>query len=165
MLTVADIYSRTISTRAVYVNAAGDLGTTSSSLRYKENIEDMPWTGWIYELRPVIFDFRPDYDEYNENSKTYGLIAEEVELVNKNIVDYDEEERVDYVAYDKLIPVLLKEIQNLNARITALEAHNGVSNPVELPDKDKVVEDKKPKKIKVIKSEPLIEVPTPKDKA
>ena len=55
----------------------------------------------------------------------YGLIAEEVDLVDKSLVYYSEDEnnnvQIDGVAYDKLIPLLLNEIQKLNARIGALE--------------------------------------------
>ena len=115
------VYAKTISTRAVYIDSSGVLGTTSSSERFKENIVDMPSTEWLYNLRPVTFDFKEEVMNEDDRKNHMGLIAEEVVNVKEDLVGYDEAGKLDYVAYERLIPALLKEIQSLNKRVKELE--------------------------------------------
>ena len=52
----------------------------------------------------------------------YGLIAEEVESINSDLVFYDEvdgEQELRGVHYKKLVPALLKAVQDLKARLDA----------------------------------------------
>ena len=54
----------------------------------------------------------------------FGLIAEEVENIEKRFVFYNDTENgleIEGVHYKKMIPVLINEIQNLNDRIKVLE--------------------------------------------
>lgn len=95
---------------AVLVNAAGQLGTTSSSIRYKENVEDLPDPSeQLLQLRPVIFNYNFD----DAKQKQYGLIAEEVAQIYPELVVNDAEGRIYTVNYMTLIPILLAEVQNL----------------------------------------------------
>lgn len=111
---------------AVLIDSAGQLGTVSSSLRYKENIHDMGIiSDDIYRLRPVVFN----YKKHSPGSKSYGLIAEEVEQVMPGLVVYDKEGQPDTIKYHELPILLLNELQkkdliidNLLQRVTALES-------------------------------------------
>jgi len=109
-----DVYGDALSypTRDLYINESGQLGYISSSLRYKKNISDIGnLSEKIYRLRPVQFRWK------SNNSKDYGLIAEEVEKVLPCIVTRNEEGQPESVEYTRLIPFLLNEIIRLRAEI------------------------------------------------
>jgi len=53
------------------------------------------------------------------------LVAEEVESVNKELCFYDADGTLRGVSYDKLTSNLLKAVQDLNAKVIALEAQLG----------------------------------------
>lgn len=104
---------------AVYVNAAGQLGTVQSSIRYKQDVQDMGETSTrLLELRPVTFHYRND----PEGPLQYGLIAEEVEQVLPELVVHDATGRPETVAYHELPTMLLNELQKQHAIIQAQEA-------------------------------------------
>jgi parallel beta-helix repeat protein len=102
---------------ALYIDSTGKIGKDPSSARYKDNIVNMEDTSWIYDLHPVNFNFKSD----ESKSKQYGLIAEEVNVVNSSLVMYDKEGNPNSVCYEKLIPVLLDVIQKLESRVKELE--------------------------------------------
>jgi len=102
----------------VVIDANGQLGTVVSSIRYKEDVEDLGNVSTaIYDLRPVKFHFKADKTKHDN----YGLIAEEVEAVMPNLVVYNKENEVDTVRYMDLIPLMLNEIQKLKAQVTSLQ--------------------------------------------
>lgn len=102
---------------AVLISSVGQLGTVSSSQRYKENIQDMnDQSNIIYDLKPKTFNFKKHPD-----SPAWGLIAEDVDQVFPQLVVYDNEGKPESVRYHELVPLLLNEIQKLNKRIEALE--------------------------------------------
>lgn len=104
---------------AVLIDSTGQLGTVSSSLRYKENIHDMGIiSDDIYRLRPVVFN----YKKYGPEVKSVGLIAEEVEQVMPRLVVKDNEGQCETVKYHELIPLMLNEIQRLEKRLEVLES-------------------------------------------
>jgi hypothetical protein len=104
---------------AVLVDSAGQLGTVSSSLRYKENIDDMDdASDALYKLRPVVFNYKADETKRMQ----YGLIAEEVEEAMPRLVVYNEDGAPESVKYHDISVLLLNEIQKLNARISDLES-------------------------------------------
>ena len=110
--------------RDMQINNAGELGYTSSTLRKKTNIQDMEDISWLYNLRPVNFEYKKkdedrNYIEEGTGRKEYGLIAEEVESVNDSFVFHDDG-RVEGVHYKELIPVLLKAIQDQQEQIDDL---------------------------------------------
>jgi hypothetical protein len=75
-------------------------------------------TDWFYDLRPVNFSYKNDV----ERTKRYGLIAEEVALINETFITRDKEGIPDSVQYERFIPVLINEIKNLKNKIIILEA-------------------------------------------
>ena len=103
---------------AVLVDSAGQFGTVSSSMRFKQNIEDMDdQSRIIHKLRPVTFNYRK-----HPQVPAWGLIAEEVEKVFPQLVVYDKEDLPETVKYNDLIPLLLNEIQVLKKRVDELES-------------------------------------------
>ena len=104
---------------AVLIDSNGQLGTVSSSARYKDDIEDMgKESDVLYNLRPVTFD----YKAHNSRYRSVGLIAEEVHDVAPRFVVYDEDGRPETVKYHDLVPMLLNELQKLAKRVEELEA-------------------------------------------
>lgn len=94
---------------AVLIDSAGQLGTVSSSARYKDNIKDMAdYSSDIMQLRPVTFN----YKTHSPESISVGLIAEEVELVAPQLVVY-KDGVPETVKYHDLPILLLQELQKL----------------------------------------------------
>jgi hypothetical protein len=89
----------------------------SSSLRYKENVQNLPSAlSNVIALRPVTFD------EISSGESCFGLIAEEVnevipELVHFRNIDGFDTPQPDSVSYDKLSVFLLKAIQELSNKV------------------------------------------------
>ena len=96
-----------------------------SSRKFKENIEDVNninYLNIVNSLRPVTFNYKPEIVEDPE-VKVYGLIAEEVESITGAadiLVTYKDDE-VYSVKYDRLPFVMIKAIQEMSARLDALE--------------------------------------------
>lgn len=118
---IAGIAGVTVSNSAAVLidTTTGQLGTVPSSRRYKDNIHDLDShdSQKLYDLRPVEFTYKKD----ESHQKQFGLIAEEVEEVMPYLVTCNKEGAPDTVRYHELPTLLLKEIQRLNDRITALE--------------------------------------------
>jgi hypothetical protein len=106
---------------AVFVNSNGQLGTVTSSRRFKEQITDMGETSsMLFQLRPVNFFYKPEYDD-GSHLLQYGLIAEEVEKIYPEMVAYDGDGQILTVKYQMLAPMLLNEVQKQNAQIQKLQ--------------------------------------------
>jgi trimeric autotransporter adhesin len=103
----------------VLIDGNDQLGTVSSSIRYKDNVEDMADdSSAIMQMRPVSFVFKKD----KTNRKQYGLIAEEVEHQMPDIVVYDAKTgQPETVQYHILPVLLLNELKKLQARVKDLE--------------------------------------------
>jgi hypothetical protein len=115
---IAGITGVTVSSSAaVLINTStGQLGTISSSIRYKDNIENMDdASGLIYDLRPVTFTYK------SNGQKASGLIAEEVYDSIPELVNLDSEGRPDSVKYHDLPILLLNELQKAYVLIRKLE--------------------------------------------
>jgi len=106
----------------VLVNAAGQLGTTTSSLRFKEDVADLgASSGDLMKLRPVTFHYKPQYDD-GQRVLQYGLIAEEVAQVNPGLVQFGEDGKPLAVRYHFLNAMLLDEVQKQHATISSQAA-------------------------------------------
>jgi hypothetical protein len=116
---IAGIYGNSsVSGLPVVIDSNGQLGTVSSSDRFKTDIAPMrSATANLQGLRPVTFRYKAD----PQGTLRYGLIAEEVAKVYPELVVRDREGRIDGVRYDALAPMLLNEIQLREARIDRLE--------------------------------------------
>ncbi len=105
----------------VLVDSAGQLGTVSSSRRFKKEIADMgDRTERLLELRPVVFRYKQEQTlESGELPLEYGLIAEEVAEIFPDLVVYDEEGEPFTVRYHILSSMLLNELKKMNERLEA----------------------------------------------
>ena len=115
---VAGIYGSSVDSNGLYVlvDDHGQLGTTVSSGRFKEQIHDMgDSSSGLLKLRPVTFFYKPEYDK-GTRTLQYGLIAEEVANVYPDLVAYDNEGKPYAVRYQYLAPMLLNELQKQHRR-------------------------------------------------
>ena len=119
---IAGIYNTSVAGGLeVVVNSNGQLGTVSSSERFKTDIESMDVnTAKLQQLRPVTFHYKTD----SQGVLRYGLIAEEVAKVYPELVVRDKHGRIDGVHYDELAPMLLNEVQKQEKKIDAQEKTN-----------------------------------------
>lgn len=109
---------------AVVVNSEGQLGTTTSSRRFKDEIKAMDRTSEaILALNPVTFYYKAD----KAHIPQFGLIAEEVAEVNPALIVRDKTGRPYTVRYDAVNAMLLNEflkehktVQELKKEIAAL---------------------------------------------
>jgi hypothetical protein len=93
------------------------LGTVSSSIRYKENIVDMAdSSSAILNLRPVKFD----YKNHKSSKPSYGLIAEEVEKIFPDLVVY-KDGQPETLQYQNLPVLLLNEVIKLRKELNELK--------------------------------------------
>jgi hypothetical protein len=106
----------------VLVNSSGQLGTTTSSGRFKEDIADMgDTTSRLMRLRPVTFRYKPAHDD-GSRLRQYGLIAEEVAAVYPGLVASTPDGKAQTVRYHFLAPMLLNEVQRQQRTIEAQTA-------------------------------------------
>jgi hypothetical protein len=92
----------------VFVNTDGKLGTTLSSRRFKEKIEPMgKGSEAILALQPVTFRYKKEFDP--TKAAQFGLVAEDVEKVNSDLVVHDKEGKPCSVRYDQVNAMLLNE--------------------------------------------------------
>jgi hypothetical protein len=90
----------------VVVDSAGQLGTVSSSARFKKEIKPMDKASEIIlALKPVTFHYKND----KTNRPEFGLIAEQVAEVNPDLVVHDESGEIYTVRYDAVNAMLLNE--------------------------------------------------------
>lgn len=110
---IAGIASAYVSSAVpVYVKTDGQLGTVTSSRRYKEDIRDMgDASRGLMQLRPVTFHYKPEYAS-GKRTRQYGLIAEEVAEVYPELVLSDPKTgQPQTVAYHLVNAMLLNEVQ------------------------------------------------------
>ena len=102
-----------ITTTSTYTSYA-----TTSDVRLKENITDAPSASEdIDAIQVRSFDWKAD-----GSHQKYGMVAQELAEVIPSAVNVpEEEERMQSVDYSKLVPMLVKEVQSLRARVAELE--------------------------------------------
>src|SRR5262249_38348558 len=104
----------------VMVGADGLLGTVTSSARFKEAIKPMGQTSEaILALKPVTFRYKRELDP--EGIPQFGLVAEEVEKVNPDLVARDDEGRANTVRYEAVNAMLLNEFLKEHRKVEELE--------------------------------------------
>ena len=89
---------------------------TSSDQRLKENIVDAP-AGNIDDIRVRSFDWKA-----SGSHQTYGMVAQElVDVAPEAVSQGETEDDMWGVDYSKLVPMMIKEIQDLKAEVAALK--------------------------------------------
>jgi hypothetical protein len=114
------VYNNTTGSGAnVFVGAGGDFLRSTSSLKYKNSIRDYDkGLDIVNQLRPVYYKGNNDGDTIFA-----GLIAEEVhELGLTEFVQYAEDGTPDALAYQNMIALAFKAIQEQQAQIEELKA-------------------------------------------
>jgi hypothetical protein len=127
-----DLYSTGASAYRFYVGMAGTVFATNttisaiSDVRHKENIRDLDvGLAEVMQLQPRVFDWKEGKGKGTQNDR--GFIAQEFEQVFPDLIDEwkdpapEGEEPYKAVRAD-LIPVLVKAIQELNAKVEAQAA-------------------------------------------
>ena len=106
----------------VVIDRVGQLGTISSSRRFKEDIRDMgDATDRLLQLRAVLFRYKQEVAG-NDRPMQFGLIAEEVAKIFPELVVFDKEGKPYTVRYHILSSMLLNDLQKQHARVEAQEA-------------------------------------------
>jgi hypothetical protein len=116
-------------TSSLLIDSSGQLGTISSSRRFKTDIQDMGDASRdLMRLRPVTFIYQKPFADGSQPVQ-YGLIAEEVADVYPDLVAYSADGQIQTVKYQMLAPLLLNEVQRdqteireLDEQMTKLEA-------------------------------------------
>jgi endosialidase-like protein len=126
---IAGIYSTTVAKGLVVkVDSTGHLGTVGSSERIKDAIKPMDKASEaILALKPITFRYKKEIDP--EGTPQFGLLAEDVEKVNPDLVVWDAEGKVYSVRYEAVNAILLNEflkehstVQELKKEIATLTA-------------------------------------------
>jgi len=103
---IRDVTTANADAIPVMIDSAGQLGTMSSSRRFKREIKPMDKSSEaILGLKPVTFHYKSD----NTGTPQFGLIAEEVAEINPDLVVRDENGEIYTVRYDAVNAMLLNE--------------------------------------------------------
>jgi len=115
---IGNIFGVTSVGISVLVNSAGKLGTTTSSQRFKEEIKPMDKASEaLFALKPVAFHYKKQIDP--TGTPQLGLVAEEVEKVNPELVVRDKEGKAYSVRYDQVNAMLLNEFLKEHRKVEA----------------------------------------------
>ena len=130
-LKAPDVYGDTVgaTNRDLFIDNTGLIGYVSSIRESKTDIVTLDDVSWLSALSPVSYRYRKrnadgTYSDEADGVTDYGLIAEDVEAVKPELCFYDMvdgEAQLRGVTYSKLITPMLRYIQQLEARIAALE--------------------------------------------
>ena len=105
----------------VIIDQDGQLGTVVSSARFKKDIKPMDQTSEaILKLKPVTFHYKNK--DKNDATPEFGLIAEDVEQVNRDLVVYGKDGKVLSVRYDAVDVMLLNEFLKEHKKVEVQQA-------------------------------------------
>ena len=119
---IASIFGQTAASgSAVFITSGHKLGTLTSSARFKDEIKAMGKASEaILALKPVTFRYKKEIDP--QAIPEFGLIAEEVEKVNPDLIIRDKEGKPYTVRYEQINTMLLNEFLKEHRRVAKLEA-------------------------------------------
>ncbi len=104
----------------VIIDTNGHLGTVVSSARYKDDMKPMDKASEaILALKPVTFRYKKDLDP--AGIPQFGLVAEQVEKVNPDLVARDEQGKPYTVRYEAINAMLLNEFLKEHRKVESLE--------------------------------------------
>jgi len=103
------------------VGSGGQLGTSTSSARFKEDIQPMDKASEaILALQPVTFRYKKEIDP--KAIPQFGLVAEQVEKVDPDLVARDEGGKPFTVRYEAVNAMLLNEFLKEHRKVEQLRA-------------------------------------------
>jgi hypothetical protein len=104
----------------VFITGDGKLGTLTSSTRFKDDIKPMAdASASLLALKPVTFRYKEEIDP--GRILQFGLIAEDVEKVNPNLVARDKEGKPYSVRYEAVNAMLLNEFLKEHRKVQELQ--------------------------------------------
>jgi hypothetical protein len=108
-------------TDTVTVNlTTGLLGHTTSSRRYKQDIQAMDDASQaLFALKPVTFRYKKEIDQ--TQSLEYGLIAEDVAEIDPNLAVRDGTGKIDSVRYSAINAMLLNEFLKEHRKVEQMQ--------------------------------------------
>jgi uncharacterized coiled-coil protein SlyX len=129
---IASIFSQTsVNGIPVLINSDNKLGTTTSSRRFKDDIRPMDKASEaVLALKPVTFHYKKEIDP--SGISQFGLVAEDVEKVDPDLVVRDKEGKPYTVRYDAVNAMLLNEFlkehrKNEEQEKTIAELESGIT--------------------------------------
>jgi hypothetical protein len=115
---IRDVQTQNADAIGVVVDSAGQLGTLSSSRRFKEEIKPMDKASEaVLAFKPVTFR----YKNAKKGTAQFGLIAEDVANVNPDLVVRDRNGEIYTVRYDAVNAMLLNEFLKEHATVQELK--------------------------------------------
>ena len=118
---IAGISGATVTGTAVVVDGSGQLGVAPSSARFKEAIKSMDNASEaLFSLKPVTFRYKKEIDP--ARTSQFGLVAEEVEKVNRDLVVRDKDGKTYTVRYDAVNAMLLNEFLKEHRTVQELKS-------------------------------------------
>src|SRR5206468_2799782 len=104
----------------VIIDAKGHLGTVVSSERFKDEIKPMDKASEaILALKPVTFHYKKELDP--EGIPQFGLVSEQVEKVNPDLVARDAQGKPYTVRYEAVNAMLLNEFLKEHRKVQELD--------------------------------------------
>jgi hypothetical protein len=111
---IRNVTTGSFDTIPVVIDSVGQLGTYASSARFKKEIKPMDQASEaILALRPVRFQYKND----TKGIPQFGLVAEEVEKVDPDLVIRDKEGKPLSVRYDAVNAMLLNEFLKEHSKV------------------------------------------------
>ena len=118
---IAGISGTAIMGAPVVVTNGGQLGVSPSSARFKDRIKTMDKASEaLFALKPVTFHYKDKIDPAGISQ--FGLVAEDVEKVNPDLVVRDKEGNPYSVRYDQVNAMLLNEFLKEHNKVNKLES-------------------------------------------
>jgi hypothetical protein len=115
---IRDVQTQNVDAIPVLIDSAGQLGTMSSSRRFKNEIKPMDKVSEaVLALKPVTFHYKSD----KIGTPQFGLIAEEVAAVNPDLVVRDEKGEIYSVRYEAVNAMLLNEFLKEHRKVEDLK--------------------------------------------
>ena len=104
----------------VMIDSNGHLGTITCSARFKDSIKPMDKTSEaILALKPVTFRYKHELDP--DGIPQFGLVAEQVEKVNPDLVARDDQGKAYTVRYEAVNAMLLNEFLKEHRKVEDLK--------------------------------------------
>ena len=104
----------------VIIDTNGHLGTVVSSERFKDEVKPMDKASEVIRaLRPVTFRYKHELDP--AGIPQFGLVAEDVEKVNPDLVARDDQGKPYSVRYEAVNAMLLNEFLKEHRKVEQLE--------------------------------------------
>jgi Chaperone of endosialidase len=117
---IGNIWNQPGGSQAVYVNSDGKLGAQVSSRRFKDKIKPIGQASQaIYALNPVSFRYKAEIEPTRPLG--FGLIAEDVQKVNADLVMRDADGKPASVRYDAVNAMLLNEFLKEHKKVEELQ--------------------------------------------